>query len=66
MFKLTPYELRILREVATHGLTTTEIARKIGVSVYSVRNTTTIILFKTDSRRLAQAVYKLMKCGKLD
>lgn len=66
MKDLTLYQLRIVQLIARGGLNCTEISRHYKLRLDSVRNAAEVVLHKTDSRRIAQAVYKLMKAGKLD
>ena len=63
--ELTPYQMRVLKMLVIEGLTTSEAAKKYNLKVDGVRDVGSVILEKTGSKRLAQAVYKLMKAGKV-
>lgn len=62
---LTPVDLKILDLAAREGLTTREIAVKLGRSESAIRSLWTGILWKFGARRMAHAVYLAIKDGHL-
>lgn len=56
--ELNHNELRVLELVATEGLSTRLIAQRLGMKQNTVRDHAQNILEKTESKRLAQAVFK--------
>ncbi len=60
---LTPGELRIAKLIAEEGLDTRQIAKSMGITIWSVRHYTTVILNKTGCKRMAHAIYVLAKDG---
>ena len=65
-YNLSPYQLKVARMLIIEGLSCTMAAEEYNLRVDGVRDVASVLLYKTDSRKLAQAAYKLTQAGVLD